>query len=279
MADRSFDVFMDALQTFKVEGKPVVVATLVHCMGSAPQNVGARAIVSETGLEFGTVGGGKIEAKVIVTAQELLANRSQKTAFFQWNLQKDIGMTCGGVASFFLEVFRSETIWKIAVFGAGHVAQELVRLLIKLDCELICSDPRAHWIGKLPEHPRLQKVCTPEMAKLLPSLDSQTFVVIMTMGHATDLPILSQALSQYSFPYVGNMGSEIKAKVLRKDLTQAGVSLGAIDKLYCPIGESFGNNSPIEIAFSVVAQLLKVRDQHFLGIKMKHEVDPVGIGI
>jgi xanthine dehydrogenase accessory factor len=90
------------------------------------------------------------------------------------------------------------------------------------------------------------------------TLPPKTFVVIMTQGHATDLPILKRAL-EGEFTYVGNMGSEVKAKALKRDLLEAGLASEKMDKMFCPIGEPIGNNSPEEIAISIAAQLLRIR--------------------
>ena len=70
--------------------------------------------------------------------------------FAEWNLQKDVGMTCGGVVSMFFENMLPKARWKIAVFGAGHVSQELIPLLLKLDCDVSCADPLIYWLNKLP---------------------------------------------------------------------------------------------------------------------------------
>jgi xanthine dehydrogenase accessory factor len=98
------------------------------------------------------------------------------------------------------------------------------------------------------------------MAAVVKKLSPNTFIASMTMGHAFDLPILLEALSLNQFPYIGVIGSESKARVLKQDLRKNGVSEEAITKLHCPIGEAFGNNQPAEIAISIVAQLIKIRD-------------------
>ncbi|MBP9680902.1 MAG: xanthine dehydrogenase accessory protein XdhC [Bacteriovorax sp.] len=251
--------FLQALIKVKSTPRESVVVTMVDVRGSAPQEIGARIIVGSEGLLFGTIGGGKVEQKSIEYARELLSLEKSHD-FVEWNLQKDVGMTCGGVVSLFFEKMRPRPIWKIAVFGAGHVAQELVRLLIKLDCDIICIDPRAEWLNKLPEHPRLQKISSEKMEDVLVELHPETFITSMTMGHAFDLPILAEAMSKHTFPYIGVIGSESKARVLKNDLLKMGIGSELIAKLNCPIGESIGNNQPVEIAISIVAQLMKCRD-------------------
>lgn len=94
------------------------------------------------------------------------------------------------------------------------------------------------------------------------TLPQGSFVTIMTMGHGTDLPILTQVLRERQrWAYVGNIGSELKRRRLEKDLLEAGLSSEVLNQFFCPMGENFGDNSPAEIAFSIVAQILKIRDQ------------------
>src|SRR5690606_35704731 len=128
-------------------------------------DIGAKIIVTESGLQFGTVGGGKVEAKAIQFAKELLSDKNPKEMtsnglLLTWNLQTDVGMTCGGQVQLFFEKYFSNS-WTIAVFGAGHVAQSVTRLLLGLNCQIHCVDPRKEWIDKLPDSPKLKKVCIP----------------------------------------------------------------------------------------------------------------------
>jgi len=256
MSLNNFEDFITAFE--KARGTNFVAITLVHIAGSAPQEVGARCLVSDKGLLAGTVGGGKIEAAAIKFAQELLEKKETHSLLRKWNLQTDIGMSCGGEVSLFFEAFTQHKTWKIAVFGAGHVAQELIRCLMNLDCEVTVVDHRQEWLDKLPRHRRLQGIHSQTMEDVVDQLPDDTFVAIMTMGHKTDLPILARALRR-NFPYVGNMGSEVKARALKQDLINLNVDKNSIAKMYCPIGENLGGNMPAEIAISITAQLLKVR--------------------
>ena len=256
--------FLDILQTFKTKEIDVVVVTLIDVLGSSPQDVGAKIIVSTKGLEWGTVGGGKVEAKTIQYAKEFLVSK-QSFECCKWNLQSDVGMTCGGVVTFNFEQMKFGksahlSDWTVAIFGAGHVAQEVVRLLIKLDCKVKCIDPRLEWLFKLPDHPNLEKIHTDSMKEYLNQLPANAFIASMTMGHSFDLPILLKAMTEHQFPYLGVIGSESKAVVLKNDLLKLGADQKGIDHLICPIGLPLGNNNPVEIAISIVGQLIQMRD-------------------
>jgi len=250
---------LEKIQELQEQGLNFIVATLVKTKGSAPQEVGAKILVGENGYIDGTIGGGKVEERVILHSKEML-KRSESFDYADWNLQTDIKMTCGGVVSFFFERIQAKPTWEIAIFGAGHVAQEVVRTLLKLECSVICSDPREDWLNKLPEHHKLTKIHTNEMKSVVADLKPGTFIASMTMGHAFDLPILLAAMERNIFPYMGVIGSDSKAAVLRADLRKGGASDEMIAKLHCPIGEPFGNNTPAEIALSIAAQLIKARD-------------------
>lgn len=251
--------FLNHISKLRENGKESVVVTMVSARGSAPQEIGARIIVGSEGLLFGTVGGGKIEEKCIAHAKAMLALDSIHD-FVEWNLQKDVGMTCGGVVSLYFEKMLPRSNWKIAIFGAGHVAQELVHLLLKLDCDITCVDPRLDWLNKLPEHFKLHKVHSEDMKEVVKTLAPNTFIASITMGHAYDLPILIEAMTKFNFPYIGVIGSDSKAHVLKQDLKKNGIDEKLIANLHCPIGEPFGNNHPVEIAISIVAQLITIRD-------------------
>jgi len=254
------DQLIHKLNALKASKLDVVIVTLVNVRGSAPQEVGAKLIAGTEGLLFGTVGGGKVENQVLAHAKSLLLSES-KTDFKEWNLQTDIGMSCGGVCSFFFEKIKHKPDWSIAIFGAGHVAQEVVGILSRLDCIVFCVDPRLEWLEKLPSFPNLNKIHLQEMKEFIHKLPEQCFIACMTMGHAFDLPILEVALREKDFPFIGAIGSETKSRTLKSDLLNLGIEASKIEKIKCPIGLDFGNNTPVEIALSIVADLIKTRDQ------------------
>jgi xanthine dehydrogenase accessory factor len=253
--------FFEALNELAAGGEPFVSVTVVDTLGSTPQDRGSKMLVTREGRRFGTVGGGKIETRAIAEAQRLLADPSlPKTEFFQWSLNKDIGMTCGGVVRVYFELFN-ESRWNIVVFGAGHVAQALVDLLVKLDCRVTCIDPRLEWLDKLPTSPKLKKIQTAEMPAEVAKIPDGSFVVLMTSGHTTDKPILLEILRTRTFPYLGVIGSNAKAKRLRQDIAEAGLPEEMQRAFYCPVGLTLGSDAPHEIAVSVVAQMLQERDR------------------
>ena len=255
--------FWEVFHRYQSEGTPFCCVTLVDETGSVPADRGAKMLVSAAGLVAGTVGGGKIEARALREAAQMLGSgaeeQSARVQFANWNLQTDLGMTCGGVARLFFEVFGSAR-WPISVFGAGHLAQALIPVLLPLDCALTCFDTRADWLDRLPDDARLRRICADDLPAQVAALAPNSFIVLMTMGHATDLPILRELLKR-DFPYIGVIGSKTKGGALRRTLSREGFSPEECARFFCPLGLPLGNNHPQEIAISIAAQLLQKRDE------------------
>lgn len=248
-------------------GTPFVVVTITGVRGHAPQDLGAKAVVTADGLHWGTVGGGKIEARALQEALAMLRESTRAGArkiepkTFTWNLQRDIGMTCGGEVVCLFELHRREN-WRVAVFGAGHVAQALVRTLSTLDCQVVCIDPRPEWLDRLPESKKIRRVLAEEPARMVAEMPEETFFVVMTKGHATDMPVLAEILRRLpSAPYVGAIGSDVKALKIRSELKSSGINEETVGRLRCPIGLPLGGNDPAEIAISIAAELIQERDR------------------
>jgi xanthine dehydrogenase accessory factor len=240
---------------------PFAVVTLVDMRGSAPQIRGAKAIVTSEGIVEGTVGGGKVEARAIAHAGDMLRSHDgRQCELVTWNLQTEIGMTCGGEVKFFFEAHLCNG-WQIAVFGAGHIAQMLVPILLNMNCRVTCLDQRPQWLAKMGDHPRLTKICSQQLSDEVSRLNPRSFFVLMTQGHGTDLPVLAEVLRTIDPPYIGVLGSLQKAKILRRDLAEMGFSDEKIRSFFCPMGLPIGNNTPAEIAISVASQLIQQRDR------------------
>jgi xanthine dehydrogenase accessory factor len=242
-------------------GRAFVLVVLTETLGSAPQETGAKMLCDSNGWIAGTVGGGKVEAKALDQAATML-NSNLAYALVDWHLEKDVGMTCGGRVKIYFETHGSAR-WQIAIFGAGHVAQAVVRTLLPLDCEITCVDSRTEWLESFPKSSKLIPVRREQPSEFVATLNDSTFVLLMTQGHATDFPVLLECMrTATEFPYLGVIGSKSKRTVLHRELLNAGVSENRAEKFICPIGLPLGANTPAEIAISVVAQLIEVRDKY-----------------
>lgn len=247
-------------QKLSEAGTSFVMVTMTEVFGSAPQEVGAKMIVTSEGLYAGTVGGGKVEMAAIKKGQEILKGEQSPPETVRWNLQRDIKMSCGGEVIFVFEHFHY-TNWPIVIFGAGHVAQALTKVLSTLNASVTCIDSREEWVSRLEG---VKAIYHPSPKDLVTTFSPKSFFMSMTMGHSFDVPILFEIFKHApDCPYVGVIGSDVKGIKIKKELKELGVSDEFLKKLRVPMGLPFGNNQPSEIAISITAELLQVRDELF----------------
>ncbi|GIW23038.1 MAG: xanthine dehydrogenase accessory factor [Candidatus Sericytochromatia bacterium] len=252
-----YDILEKQLELLK-NNERFCCVTLVKSIGSTPQDQGSKMLVNENGLIIGTIGGGKVEKKSIDLAIELLKT-NKKNEFVEWNLNKDIGMTCGGSVKLYFELFNNND-WNIVIFGAGHISNAIISILVNMDCKITCIDNRLEWLNKLPNSNKLKKVFLDDMPSYVKEIKENSFVLLITMGHTTDKPILLEILKTREFPYLGVIGSKAKANILKKDIEEAGLPEECKNKFYCPMGLPIGTNNITEIAISIIAQLIQIRD-------------------
>ena len=255
--------FYEQVVALEREGTAFVLVVLTEALGSTPQDTGAKMLVTKAGLHTGTVGGGKVEAKAIAFAQEMLAGAGATPRSVNWTLRTDVGMTCGGSVKLYFEPQVAGgfgAAWPIWIFGAGHVVQALVPVLAPLDCAITVVDPRREWLDRLPRSRNLRFIQSDEPKELVPTMPDGAFLLCLTKGHASDRPVLQRALAERHFPFIGVIGSDAKAEVLRREMIADGLPAERARQFHCPVGLPFGSNDPREIAISIVAQLLTERD-------------------
>ncbi len=87
------DVFAAALEALDA-GRGVALAAVTGANGSTPRHLGARMAVAADGEQWGTIGGGKIEALVVAAATEVAGGAPPRVV--RRHLIRDLAMCCGG---------------------------------------------------------------------------------------------------------------------------------------------------------------------------------------
>ncbi len=258
MAANHIDLWQEAIRLHH-DGVPFCTVTVADARGSIPQEIGAKALIGRDGLICGTIGGGRVEARGCAKVHELLAPDSRQRTFLERiNLHRDVGMTCAGEMTLLYEVFRPDLEWNVVVFGAGHVSQKLCRLLTEVECRVTCFDPRPEWLDRLPESARLERRLVKDYADGIEGIPPGAFVIVMTMGHATDLPVLlALGRAPKETAFIGVLGSDSKGAIMRRELRAAGMAEEFIARIHCPLGDKFGDNTPSDIAVSILAMLVR----------------------
>ena len=148
----------------------------------------------------------------------------------------------------------------IAVFGAGHVGSAVVAALCGLDCSIRWIDNRPNIFRSVPANVRPIQSEAPALEAAAMPPDS--YYLIMTHSHALDFEICDRVLRRGDARYCGLIGSLTKRRRFEKRYRQEGMPQATIDNLVCPIGiDGITGKKPAEIAVSVAAEVLRVRDR------------------
>jgi xanthine dehydrogenase accessory factor len=241
------------LAELEERGSPASLVTVVRCAGSTPAAPGAKMIVLEGEAFFGTVGGGHLEELVLRDARACLASGESK--MFRYPLGAAAGQCCGGVVEVFVDVLSSGP--ELYLFGAGHVAQALCRVLSGTPFSVHAVDEREEWLGALPAEVRRHPVPWDVFARDSPWSAERTYVAIMTHRHDVDEAIVADVVGRQA-KYLGLIGSTTKWRRFRERLEARGVPAQALERVKCPIGADIGGKSPPEVAISIAAELLGV---------------------
>ncbi len=255
----SATAWFEKLSALHEEGCPCAVVVVTDVKGSVPRERGARMIIADGEVVWGTIGGGKLEHLAIEHARELLTGAASRSETIDYPLAESAGQCCGGSVTLFFETFPW-TARPVVVFGAGHVAQALAGLqpYLATDMRLIDSRDESEIHPKVPPDRTWELICVDCPEEEVEELSPHSLVLIMTHDHALDLLILERVLQRGCFPYVGLIGSTRKWQRFKQRLEQRGFGADAIDSVTCPIGRSKTSKEPAAIAISAAADLLEV---------------------
>ncbi len=239
-------------------GETFVLAAIVRTSGSSPREVGTKMLVFPDGSISGTIGGGKFERLVMDDCLALIEEgrfHLLKTYRFTSSGPDATGMSCGGEAEVFMELFTKPE--RLIIFGGGHVGKELARIAEGLDFRISVVDDRGDILKQygMPVE-TIQTDSTYQ--KNLPAVDRSCYVVILTRSHACDRTVLSRMITQDA-AYVGMIGSKRKIAETLGFLKEAGIDESLFERIYTPIGLDIGAEDPCEIAIAIAAELVAVK--------------------
>lgn len=143
------------------------------------------------------------------------------------------------------------------IFGAGHVGRAVARMAHELDFALSVFDERVEWADPAAFPPEVAVVDQWSWVDLqAPATDA--VVLIMTYSHAMDYALLEHFIGE-PLAYLGVIASRSKAARFSHALSRAGHDIP--DYLHMPMGLPGLGKKPPEIAISVLAELLRLRQQ------------------
>ncbi|NUZ05109.1 XdhC family protein [Piscinibacter koreensis] len=149
--------------------------------------------------------------------------------------------------------------WRMLIVGAGQLSRALAQMALMLDFDVICCDPREeyHLTWNVPGTTFSTEM--PDDLALALQLDPHSAVVALTHDPKLDDLVLLEALKSPAF-YVGALGSRGNTVKRKERLALFDLSAAEIDRLHGPIGLDIGSRTPGEIAVSILAEVVAVRN-------------------
>jgi xanthine dehydrogenase accessory factor len=150
--------------------------------------------------------------------------------------------------------------WRLLLIGAGQLSQAVASIALMLDFEVLVCDPREDYAATLalPGVTRLPGMPDDVVRKLLP--DAHTAIVALTHDPRLDDMALLEALTSDAF-YVGALGSRRNQAARKQRLAEHfELSPEELARLHGPVGLRIGAKTPAEIAVSIMAQIVEVKN-------------------
>ena len=147
------------------------------------------------------------------------------------------------------------------IFGGGHVSLALSRQFSFLGFRIALFDDRPE-LALFRDNPytwRKEVVDYQDIGHLIPE-GPQVYVVIMTAGHASDGCVLEQLLGK-KVRYLGMLGSKGKAHTLFQQFREKSIPEDVLARVYTPIGLPIRSRTPEEIAVSIAAEIIQVKNE------------------
>ena len=220
----------------------------VYAVGLSPASLLGRKMTRVTdGPPVGSIAP-SLDGRIVEQSDQLLRTGGTKVVTLPWQ---------GEQAQVFLEAFRPPP--SLLIVGATHTAISLCRLAVEVGFEVTIIDARSALATpeRFPDAARLIRAW-PDEALAQVSLDSYSYLVVLTHDPKFDIPTLAHALRS-QVRYIGALGSRVTHKARKEELRRQGFSDAELAHIRSPIGLDIGSRTPSEIALAILAEVLAVQ--------------------
>lgn len=249
-----------ALSEMEKNNEAGALCTVVKSEGSTPRHVGSKMLVYPDGRFIGTVGGGDLENRILKEAgQAIQDGQSRMLSYTMADPARGDPGVCGGTVEVFVEPILPPAT--VVVIGAGHVGKAVVHLAKWLGFRVAVSDDRLEFCN--PEvTPGADAYYPVEMGKLAEQMriNQRTYIVITSRGSSVDARGLPSLL-ETNPAYIGVIGSRRRWLTTVKALKANGVPDERIAQVHSPMGLELNAETPEEIAVSILAEILMIKDR------------------
>ncbi|MDB4303566.1 XdhC family protein [Desulfosarcina sp.] len=244
------------IEDVKKSGKEAALCIIISTEGSSPRKTGAKMIVYYDGSIEGTIGGGSLELKVMDDAIAAI-NRKQPIRV-NYELEEDLSMNCGGKAEVYIEPILQDN--QLIIFGAGHIGKALAKYAPDFGFNIVLIDHRNDILSD--EEFKALSVINKDYIEAIDDIkiNQHSYIIIVTPKHAFDEAILEK-VAKFDCAYIGMIGSKTKvAKARKRILDESILTEEELNKVDMPIGIKFNAQTPEEIAISILAKLIDVKN-------------------
>jgi len=260
MTDLRSGIFTRAVELDRA-GRPYALATVVAVRRPTSARPGARGLILPDGTIEGWVGGSCAQPIVVKEALRALVDGEPRLLRLSREMPSDSRrgdgvvdyvMTChsGGTLEIYVEPhLPAAQLW---IAGTTPIAHALVELGAASGYRVSVVDPVA-----LPEaFPAAERVVAETSFRSLEAT-APPYVVVASQG-SWDEEAVAAALA-LDVAYVGLVASPTRAAAIREYLAGEGVAAERIAALRAPAGLDLGAVTPVEVAVSIIAELVQVR--------------------
>lgn len=235
-----FDTLHSAIQAERA----VALATVV-----AGPGVGAKLLIDPDGQQLGSLGDATLDEQVRRDALLLLDQERNEARDYPVDAEQ---------ATVLIETYPPPP--HLVIVGAVHTAIPLTTAAKLLGFRVTVVDPRTAFATR-ERLPDADELVTEWPDDALPHLrlDRSTYVAVLTHDPKFDDPAVRIALA-HPVRYIGALGSKRTQERRRATLLEAGVPEQELGRIFGPIGLPIGGRTPAELAISILAEIIAVRN-------------------
>ncbi|WP_374350662.1 XdhC family protein [Chitinimonas sp.] len=149
--------------------------------------------------------------------------------------------------------------WRLLLIGAGQLSRIVAQMAQPLGFAVHICDPREEYRQDWDSAGVVFEPGMPDDVVLAMEPDAHTAIVALTHDPKLDDMALLEALKSPAF-YVGALGSRRNTQKRRERLALFELSEAEIARLHGPVGLYLGSHTPAEIAISILAEIVAVKN-------------------
>jgi xanthine dehydrogenase accessory factor len=149
------------------------------------------------------------------------------------------------------------------IIGGGHCSLAFSQLMHSMDFYIHIFEERKDLNTLSANKFAHEKTIVNDYSKLSSLIESgqNNYVVVMTFGYRTD-DVAVRSLISKNFKYFGVLGSKSKIEKMMSEWRRDNLPEEKLKLLHAPIGVQIKSETPMEIAVSIAAEIISVKNQN-----------------